>query len=274
MKSCLIKILSVVFITLVVSPVANAKFFSGYSQECYLDDKGNDEYWFCGSQGQSCRGVEVWKRNTVHWNYHGQSMLGGHDKDQGRFWCCGGTLSQAGKYVQGHDWIVKTENVTETLAGGKCTWQRKTNICGDIENPNDKCTEPTGECTSGYVSHNGKCVAACAEGYAFESPTSQNCVSCETTKNQAVVNGYCKKCEINEVLDKNTLKCMSVQEIARTRIQIAPVAHDTCWLCVSPQDLAECLKYVTINGTLDTNKDLKARCSLDSKDLDKKESTD
>lgn len=239
-------------------------FYSNSNVECYVDTEGNDWFWFCGKQSQSCRGNSVAKWNEVTWLYHGQKFNWTKRGGKGNYWCCGGTSSGSGRFYQGENWITKSETITETLPTGKCTWVRKTNICGQVDNPGDKCTEATGECTTGFVSHNGKCVAACPEGQAFASSTSSACVACEPSITQGVKKNVCVKCESNQFFDNNTLSCVA----RSSKLQVSSNAFNACWMCVTPGAMYNCLKTISNNGSLDSNAELAAACSVTSKDKD------
>lgn len=256
---CKFLIFGTIFLGLSI-PV-QASFYSNSANECFVDDDGNDWFWFCGAQSLSCRGTSVWKNNKVTWVYNGQSFKYGSNARQ---WCCGGTGSKSGRFYAGDNWITKTESVTETLAAGTCTWMRKTNICGQIDNPEDKCTEATGNCTSGYVSHGGKCVPACADGQAFASSTSSACVACEPSVTQGVRKNVCIKCESNQFFDNNTLSCVA----RSSKLQVSSNAFNDCWMCVTPGAMYNCLKTISNNGSLGSNADLAAACSVNSKDKD------
>ncbi|MBQ7244852.1 MAG: hypothetical protein IJS34_00570 [Alphaproteobacteria bacterium] len=201
------------------------------------------------------------KKNKVYWVYHGQSFKHGSNARQ---WCCGGTGSNSGRFYAGDNWITKTESVKETLANGKCTWIRKTNICGQVDNPNDKCTEATTDCSAGFVSHGGKCVKACEEGQAFESATSATCVACEPSPTQGVKNGNCIKCSANQFYNTNSLSCVDRSSM----VSVSNNAHDDCWMCSTPGALYNCMKTVSNGGDLSKNVSLQAACSVNAKEAD------
>lgn len=248
------KILFVVFCGLVVTLPVSARLYTNSNRECFCEDSGNDTFWFCGLQSLSCKGTSVWKKNKVYWHYHGDDFTGNGIK----YYCCNGTTSGAGQYVQGNNWITKTETVTEVLPNGKCTWTRKTNICGQVDNPGDKCTEATGECTTGFVSHNGKCVAACPEGQAFASNTSSACVACEPSVTQGIKKNVCIKCESNQFFDNNTLSCVS----RSSKLQVTSNAFNDCWMCATPGSMYNCMKLLSNGGSLNTNPKLQIACSV------------
>ena len=93
--------------------------------------------------------------------------------------------------------------------------------------------------------HNAITLMPDAMGFLYPHVDTNKCVDCETTERQAIVQGECKKCELNQILDKKTLQCVDILVIERTKIQISAVAHEACWLCVSPSAMEKCLKYVS-----------------------------
>ncbi len=239
-------------------------FYANSKSECYVDDEGNDWFWFCGAQTQSCNGNKVASRNKITWVYHGDYFNWTKRGGKGNYWCCNGTTSSSGRFVQGTDWIVREESRTETLPEGKCTWIAKINICGDVDNTDDKCTEATGECTQGLVSHNGKCVVACGDGQAFASDTSSSCISCDSTATQGISKGVCIKCEANQFFDLETLSCVA----RSSKLQVSANAFNKCWMCSTPGATYECLKTLSTNRTLDSNSQLQKACSVNSKEQD------
>lgn len=254
-------------------------FYSNSAEECYVDtspDDSDDYFWYCGHQTQSCRSNGENKDDGHTFLYHGDYFLWPDkkatktnekvglwsDASEQKYWCCGGTSSKSGRFYKSDSWITKSETVTETLPNGKCTWIRKTNICGQIDNPDDKCTEATGECTTGFISHNGKCVAACADGQAFASATSSACVECASSSTQGIRKNVCIKCEANQFFDKTTLSC-----IARSsKLQVSVQAFNDCWMCVTPGAMYNCMKTISTSGTLSDN--LQQVCSVDGKSSD------
>lgn len=157
--------------------------------------------------------------------------------------------------------------MTETLPEGKCTWLKKTNICGQVDNPGDKCKEATGQCSQGYVSHNGKCVKSCEEGQAFESATSNSCIPCEPSPTQGVKNGNCIKCPANQFYNTNLQKCVDKS----TMVHVSDSAYDQCWMCSTPGAMYNCMKTVSNGNELNQNAKLHAACSVDGKNADASE---
>lgn len=240
---------------------AGGSFKGGGGGACYVDDDGNDWFWYCGSQTKNCAGTKPCCSNKEFWLYHGDHFNWEKRGGQGNYWCCHGTGSGAGTFKQGANWIVKTDIIKETLPEGTCSWKQKTNICGDVDNPNDKCTEATEDCVQGYVSHNGKCVKACEDGYAFESKTSNTCVKCEVSRSQGIVKDVCIKCGGTQFFSATKEKCVDFSEM----VQISSLAHSECWLCPTPGSLYHCMVEVTNNGRLDPNTQIGKACSLEGK---------
>ena len=274
-ESFLLK-LSLLGITLVLVPaqaIAAHKFYPGYNVECYVDDEGQDRFWFCGNQSPWCHGNKASKKDTKTFLMHGKSFNWTKHGGQGNYWCCNGSVSEIGAFVQAEAWIDESKTIvhTENVPGGTCKWREKFNVCGikDAVASEIPCTiaDPANGCADGYVVRNGKCVQECKEGYVFASETSNNCIECKTTTQQAIVHGACKKCELNEILDKKTLECMTIQEVATRKLQISALAHEECWLCVNPSALDKCLRWVTETGQkISENPELSAKCSLNSKE--------
>ena len=264
-----------------VVDVAYAEFFSLYSllrsndeKSCYFEGGWGhlrkQDFWLCGKhQPEKCSDKTVGPEdnpdrmtNGDHFVYSGTT-----------YWCCGGTTTQKGKFVKGDKWIIRTEPFTETLNGETCTGVNYWNICNEIDptysqrtcTPIVKSEPTTTNCPAGYFMRNGYCTAECGTGYAFESATSNQCVSCETTDKQAIVNGICKRCGSNEIMDSSTRQCVSTKSVTADMLRIATSAHETCWMCVDPVSLRYCLQYVTLGGRISNNSALVSQCSIDSK---------
>lgn len=242
---------------------ANAGFYSDPDWACWTDDDGCDEFWYCGKQGKSCAGDSPWGCDDPYWLYHGQTFT----KHGRTFWCCNGSGTQKGTFKEGSTWIAESKFVTETLPEGKCTWLQKINICGQVDNPGDKCTEATGQCSQGYVSHNGKCITACADGQAFESATSNNCISCEASPTQGIKNGNCIKCPANQFFNINTQSCVD----RSTYVHVSDSAYNQCWMCSTPGAMYSCMKLISNGNDLASNTKLQAACSVNSKKADASE---
>ena len=182
-------LLASVFIMIACPAWSTLKY--GTSMECFLDDDGNDKYWYCGGGQTSCAGVGMWAKNKRTYYSNGQA----HTFDSKTYVCCGVTGSSYGKFVQiqnidGKSWqntgdgatAYYKKTVTVDLEdGGKCTYEARYDGCGN--ELTKKCSKPT-NCSDGLIFRNGKCVEPCAEGSEFESVTSNKCVACETTMYQ------------------------------------------------------------------------------------------
>ena len=269
------------FIGFVLATVPDAfavsNFYSGDDLACYVHANGNqDMFWWCGNKdGKRCSNSMLQYRKKNRKDSEQQLYHKGSFTYEGRtYWCCGGTVDTRGIFVESTTWIdeSKTETFTEDVEGGKCTWQRKYNVCGDIDEAQSEkvCTEPepAAGCGTGYVARPDannvtRCVPRCQDDFVFAEGT-DNCIRCETTERQGIVNGQCRVCQLNEIFDKQTLRCMTVQEVAAKKLQISALAHDTCWLCVSPDALLKCLKHVTNGGRITDYADLVSKCSLSS----------
>ena len=138
---------------LVICPVW-ADFYTGYQSECWVEDKGNDEYWLCGYQIHSCKGNKAAKRNTVHELAHHDDF----EHNNRHFWCCDGVKGEGGKqgtFVEGKNWEKSSTKKTKSVGGGTCEYTETVTICGTVEGD---CTVPT-SCPSGQVVSGGKCTA-------------------------------------------------------------------------------------------------------------------
>lgn len=190
------KIFMVVICALVICP-AHAKFYAGYRNECWVDDKGSDEYWFCGKQVESCQGNKATKSNKKNWKYNGESFT--HD---GRtFWCCGGTTETEGKFVEGAEWATSSTKQTISVGGGTAECTIKATICGTTEKsgclfptscPDDKELVKTGLIVR-------KCVDKCdsAKGLYWDGSKCATKTSTETKKSDDSCTGLTKGLDAN-----------------------------------------------------------------------------
>ncbi len=180
------KIFLVMICALVIYPV-HAEFYAGYRNECWVDDKGSDEYWFCGYQAESCRSNGATKKNKKNWIYDGKGFV-----HAGRtFWCCGGTGEKEGKFVEGLTWIKSSATKTKSVGGGTCEYTERTTVCDTTEA--DDCTVPT-KCPSGKILRNKECATLCSSGQGFQSATSNTCIACSGTDRGVDTNKICVVC--------------------------------------------------------------------------------
>ncbi|MBQ0013366.1 MAG: hypothetical protein KBS86_02235 [Proteobacteria bacterium] len=234
----------------------------GTNNMCYVNTHGSDEYWFCGSQAETCKENPPTGGNKRHWLYHGDQFT--DEYSDGKHFCCGGTQEKAGRFVKGNKWLIKTETVAETVYDvngnpiGKCSWNRQINICGEVDNPNDKCTEATEECRQGYVSHNKRCVKACATGYAFAGEYDDNCVKIDKSDpQQGSKEGYVIQCNPNQFWDAAILTCVDQKD----KTAISTAAFTVCWKCDNPNNLKKCLLEYTKDNII-TTPDIKDACKI------------
>ena len=182
------KLFVVVICTLVICPVW-ADFYTGYQSECWVDDKGNDEYWLCGYQIHSCKGNKAAKRNTVHELAHHDDF----EHNNRHFWCCDGVKGEGGKqgtFVEGKNWIKSSTKKTKSVGGGTCEYTETVTICGTVEGD---CTVPT-SCPSDKMLRNRACVSKCPSGQGFKSLLSNECIACTGDDRGIDEKGRCHKC--------------------------------------------------------------------------------
>lgn len=216
--------------------LAKQEIRAGDNNRChYITNTGskntgdNWTYYFCGPATQKCAGKKHKSHDKLVLQYNGDSFSWGGNT----YWCCGGTRTDVGQYVQG-DWITKQETETVKLETGRCQKKIKTTICGDtiVED----CDEPD-DCNPGLKKRNGECIKPCGENESFESETSNKCIPCPTTAYQGI--GYvanisripyevCLKCDKDSEFYDNVRKgCFhksSFKKISKTAMQ-------KCWKC-------------------------------------------
>ena len=257
------KLFVVVICTLVICPVW-ADFYTGYQSECWVDDKGNDEYWLCGYQIHSCKGNKAAKRNTVHELAHHDDF----EHNNRHFWCCDGVKGEGGKqgtFVEGKNWIKSSTKKTKSVGGGTCEYTETVTICGTVEGD---CTVPT-SCPSGQVVSGGKCTAVKQEtpkttakkvtctgtDYIFNTFL-QKCEYCPETETQGPdKTGICMDCgKNNMVWDKNKKWCVEKQDTQKITSATKTYSNDMmyeCYGCSSDIQFKKCLEiYRTAPDTL------------------------
>lgn len=233
---------------------AEAKFYEGYRNECWVDTKGNDEYWFCGAQTQSCRGNKAWKKNTKHPLYHHESFT----HNNRTFWCCNGTLSDEGKFVENPTWEVRT-TVVKQLTSGKCNYAVVKDVCGntisDVE-----CTVPD-TCPTGTIKRNNACIEPCSNVQAFESATSNKCVACETTKYQGIsANNICVKCDSGtQFWDSKNKRCAAKE----TYTKYSTSLMQKCFACPDDNYFKSCVGILGRDASADAKRTKNEQTILD-----------
>ena len=210
---------------------ARVKLRAGDNNKCFVNVGGINHFWYCGSQGSDCAGKKLRKYHDRTYQYHGDEF-----ESEGRhFWCCDGTTDTAGKYVESTAPFSSSEIVTVDLGNGTCTYEKITNVCGDVID--EPCTAPT-NCTDGTILRNDTCVTPCDGNTAFESTASNKCIECETTAYQGISNDkLCVKCDpATQFFDKTNKKCISKTSLKR----ISASAMKKCYGCPNNELFAEC----------------------------------
>ncbi len=228
----------IVFAVTASPAMARVKLRAGDNNRCFINVSGINHFWYCGSQSSDCAGKKLRKYHDRTYQYHGDEFT-----SEGRhFWCCNGTKDAAGKYVESSAPFSKSEIITVDLGNGTCTYERITNVCGEvIDNP---CTEPT-KCTDGTILRNDSCVTPCDGNTAFESTTSNKCIECETTRYQGISknssgSNICIKCDSGtQFFDTKTQNCVSKDTFNR----ITKEAMEKCYGCPNNVLFKECSEF-------------------------------
>ncbi len=198
--------------------------------------------WWCGEAGDNCQGKNPKDAQIMK---HGQTILSQeYHKTGDTYYCCVNKTTGANKFVTKADWNnPKTEKKTEYFENDtKCQWVQTTDACGNVSGT--KCTTPDPtQCGEGKVFRNGACVSpSCPEGQAFESATSNTCVSCTLTSYQGVDgNGLCVKCSQDKQLWDNANKnCVSKTDTSATK-QYSKNVMKKCYACPNIATYQECI---------------------------------
>ncbi len=272
-------------ILVTLSNTANAKLLTGENNRCYIDTGGWNETWWCGQSADKCSGKQAkgGKRQNNYYS-HGESGTIGDKK----YYCCNGTNDTVGAWKEANT-FTKSENITIDVTNGKCTYERKIDICGNIVE--DKpCTEAT-DCARGIVKRNDVCVPPCDDGFVFESDNSNRCIPCEETERQAIVGiGYdkvCKKCKSYEILDKDDMEC-KVKEVPKSTpkesittntkgetiltnsdgsksVILTKTPQDAmrkCWQCPGRVAFKQCILYLTNQTNTISAEEIKSGCKI------------
>lgn len=233
---------------------ADAKFHTNDKQECWRESDGYDEFWFCGGQSLSCDGKKVKRRHTPHFLTNGQSF----EHNDRKFWCCNGTLSQAGTFAESETWL-KREIVEKQLTSGKCTYEVVKDVCGntisDVE-----CTVPD-TCPTGTVKRNNACIEPCSNVQAFESATSNKCVACETTKYQGIsANNICVKCDSGtQFWDSKNKRCVAKE----TYTKYSASLMQKCFACPDDNYFKSCVGILGRDASADAKRTKNEQTILD-----------
>lgn len=221
-----------IVLTVTSSPaMARVKLRAGDNNRCFINVSGINHFWYCGSQSSDCADKKLRKYHDRTYQYHGDEFT----SEDRHFWCCNGTKDTAGKYVETTAPFSTSEVVTVDLGNGTCTYEKITNVCGDvIDNP---CTEPT-NCTDGTILRNDSCVTPCNGNTAFESTASNKCIECETTAYQGIsADNICTKCDSGtQFFDTKTQNCVSKDTFNR----ITKEAMEKCYGCPNNETFKDC----------------------------------
>lgn len=272
-KTILLPFLSVLGLGLMggVESAMAAKFTAGDNNKCFVDDRGWDEYYYCGSQQDiGCAGSKK-NGNTnriSYYFYHGSSLdaNAGQGKDVGNvagwngpYWCCNPNKGTAGYFIKkSGDFqtsFTKRETRTKNVKGGTCNYTVVIDACG-IETAGD-CDTPD-NCPTGRTLRNGECVAQCPDGQAFESASSNKCIESQTTSTggtQTVEAGDTdlinaganigdkvnRQCDaVTQLWDPYEEKCVSRKDEKKVK-HVSANAMERCYACTSNDNFRTCI---------------------------------
>jgi len=226
-------------------------FQIGHNQECFIDTYGNDAYWFCGKQTESCNSIKAAKNDKKVDMRHGDvlnetRLHNGEtdiDKDDISWlnWvCCGGTDSAEGRFK-----APSTSQRDKEVNGGTC--KQTIDQCGDVT---QDCSEPT-DCPEGtqerIIKNNfteagvKHCAPVCPATQGYENETSNTCVPCETTLSQGVDGkGVCRKCDASTQFFRAPTAnddggCKSLEDASN---KYSTAQMQLCWKCANDSGMA------------------------------------
>lgn len=233
-----------VLIAVCCTSVAYGDHRHGPRNECWRDTKYKRNgfkwaYYYCGAQQAKCDGKKSKGHDKVFWQYHGDKFTFETDQRE-TYFCCGGTKSAEGKYVRADKWIVDEKIEKVQVSGGTCNKKIQTDACGEVHVV--ECNEPD-NCNAGTTMRNGQCVKPCEDGQVFNGPSSNTCITCDTTPYQgpSANKESCIKCdEGTEFFNRETKTCIKKSSLA----VYAKQNFRECWRC--PYELrAKCVEVVT-----------------------------
>ncbi|MBQ4129894.1 MAG: hypothetical protein IJD69_00760 [Alphaproteobacteria bacterium] len=225
--------LPTVTVIIMLCEPAIARFIAGDNNTCFVDTHKRNEFWYCGTHSDTkCGGKKLKNRHDRHWIYHG----GKFTHDGKNYWCCNGSYTATGHFVQTSSWI-SNKIITVQLANGTCNYTQKINACGDEEST--PCTTPD-TCTNGQILRNGTCVAPCAPAHAFESTTSNTCIACPETKYSGIAkNDTCIQCNPeHQFFDRTSKQCIE----KNTLTAIPAKVLKKCYGCDNNDFFKTCVK--------------------------------
>lgn len=270
------KIIPVIMMIIFSNAAMASKYFiEGDGGRCWINYGGWNYGWFCGKLADTCSGKKVTGGNRrQYYKAHGEKF----EWEGKTLYCCNGTTDEAGRFIES-DHFFETEIKTIDIDYGKCSYEIKKDICGNIVE--DKpCTEATETCARGILKRNEVCIPPCEDGFAFESETSNKCIACPETTNQGIKGiGYdkiCIKCKSNQILDQDTYTCKSPEEKkqelttavkAGLKVIATKETMAKCFRCAGNVLYKQCLLLLDTPEKLDDSidkADIKKECFLDN----------
>ena len=235
----------------IINQTFAGSFFTNSAKECYADTSGINSFWFCGAQSESCSGKKARKYNRKHWYYHGEYF----EHDGIKYWCCNGSGSGSGTFVESSAWSYQAIR-TKELTNGTCNYIVTINICGQVTGT--PCTKPD-KCNENTVLRNEECIFVCEGTSAFESYQSNTCVDCPTTNYQGINEDFvCTKCDPElYFFNKKTKKCEPKENFT----QYPKSALKKCFMCPDNVYFEQCVFYVSGKQIEDAEK-IKIECKL------------
>ena len=216
------KLLSVLFIGTILTPfMASVYAEIGNNPACFYASGGGGHYHFCGEfhKHDTCYG------HTYRPAYDKEYGYGHGDKktmdDGNTYFCCNKNGIKKWVLSTDTDWITKTEITTELKPNSDgttslCTTTKKYTVCSNESTeliPDTQVTECVNCTADAPYYRNGVCTTFCGQTdhtMAFESVSSNNCVSCPTTVSQGIaeIDGYGCNWGAGEMWDFSTAKCV------------------------------------------------------------------
>ena len=222
------KLLSVLFISTILTPLMTSVYAGiGHNKACFYASGGGGHYHFCGEfhKHDTCGG------HTYRPAYDKEYGYGHGDKktmDDGKtYFCCNKNGKKEWVDSKGMEWITDTQIETGLKSNSDgttslCTTTKKYTVCSvkSTESteliPDTQVTECVNCTADAPYYRNGVCTTFCGQTdhtMAFESVSSNNCVSCPTTVSQGIaeIDGYGCNWGAGEKWDFGSAKCVEVQ---------------------------------------------------------------
>lgn len=219
---------------------------------------GRDDYYFCGAHKTTCNNDSAsddeLEHSTAWFNHKDYATL-----DDTRYWCCDGKVTSKptksgtasgtpGRWVKGTDWIVDKETKEIIVSGGKCSYEVKKDVCGNIDDSDkrrcasENITKEKLSCPSGTIFREStkSCVTLCKPGFVFESKTSDRCVECAETATQGIAHdeGKTDAESLTDSLHQVCRKCNSASQLFDPKKRICvEKTNTTSTIALSMTDL-------------------------------------